>query len=123
MKEFLRPVEPHEDLGGAQIYGLEEYENWDSERLSPEGRIKKALEIGKQYGQINGEDHKTWVIDQMIRALTGSPVAIFRNFSAHPTPILVAGLGESDEYKQFVSEHNKGEDGPNTYSWSKGIAP
>lgn len=33
--------------------------------------IEKALEIAFQYGQIDGDHHKTWVIDQMVRILTG----------------------------------------------------
>lgn len=34
-----------------------------------EDRIKKALSIAWQYGQIDGSHHKMWVIDQMVRAL------------------------------------------------------
>ena len=34
-------------------------------------RIRTAIAIGMNYGQIDGSHHKTWVIDQMIRALSG----------------------------------------------------
>lgn len=33
-------------------------------------RIAAALEIAARYSQIEGGHHKTWVIDQMVRALT-----------------------------------------------------
>lgn len=61
--------------------------------------MKAALEIALQYGQIDGEHHKTWVIDQMVRALTG------------------------DGYERWVKEARDGEDGPYTYDWDKGIPP
>jgi hypothetical protein len=59
----------------------------------------KALELARRYGQIDGEHHKTWVIDQMCRALLG------------------------DEYATFVKEAKAGADGPDTYDWDEGIAP
>lgn len=34
-------------------------------------RIDEALIVAADYGQYDGAHHKTWVIDQMIRALTG----------------------------------------------------
>lgn len=34
-------------------------------------RIQEALEILIQYGQVDGAHHKTWVIDQAVRALAG----------------------------------------------------
>lgn len=52
-----------------------------------------------RYGGIDGEHHKTWVIDQMVRALTGT------------------------DYANWVQESKVGEDGPNTYTWDEGIAP
>ncbi len=62
-------------------------------------RIDTALDYAKRYSQIDGAHHKAWVIDQMVRALTGR------------------------HYEQFVAEHNDGEDGPDTYGWDEGIAP
>ena len=32
-------------------------------------KIDKALAIAIKYGGFDGDDHKTWVIDQMVRAL------------------------------------------------------
>ena len=36
-----------------------------------EEAIYLALDTAQQYGQIDGAHHKAWVIDQMVRALTG----------------------------------------------------
>lgn len=62
-------------------------------------RIAKALGLALQYGQIDGAHHKTWVIDQMVRALTG------------------------DQYASVIKDNCDGEDGPDTYEWDTGIAP
>lgn len=61
-------------------------------------KIAKALEMA-EYGGIDGSHHKMWVIDQMVRALTG------------------------EAYPAWVAEFKDGEDGPETYSWDEGIAP
>jgi hypothetical protein len=62
-------------------------------------RIKAALDVIERYGTIDGEHHKTWVIDQVARALTG------------------------DGYDEWVVKLRDGEDGPETYDWDTGIAP
>ncbi len=59
----------------------------------------KALRIAELYGQIEGEHHKIWVIDQMVRAMTG------------------------DDYEAFVAAVCDGDCGPDTYTWDTGIAP
>jgi hypothetical protein len=62
-------------------------------------KIDNALSIAAECGQYDGYHHKTWVIDQMVRALTG------------------------DNYNLWVQDHKDGEDGPETYDWDTGIAP
>ena len=62
-------------------------------------KIKKALAIARDLGGIDGGHHKMWVIDQMIRVLTG------------------------DDYNKWVEDYCDGEDGPDTYEWDEGIAP
>lgn len=64
-----------------------------------ERNIIKALEIAGRYGGFDGEHHKSWVIDQMVRELTGS------------------------QYNDWIAKVCEGEDGPNTYVWDEGIAP
>lgn len=73
-------------------------------------KIADALSFAYRYGQIDGEHHKTWVIDQMVRALLGEPT----ESGPFDTPTT---------YAQFVRRHNDGEDGPDTYAWDEGIAP
>ena len=64
-----------------------------------EGENKKALETIEHYGGIGGDHHRCWVIDQVVRAITG------------------------DDYEDWVAEMKDGEEGPNTYGWDEGIAP
>lgn len=63
-------------------------------------RIKEALSLAWQYGQIDGAHHKTWVIDQMVRALCGS----------------------DEEYRKWVEVYET-PDGEDYYEWDTGIAP
>jgi hypothetical protein len=58
-----------------------------------------ALALIEEFGGIDGYHHSAWVIDQVVRRLTGSG------------------------YEHWVSAMNDGEDGPNTYAWEVGIAP
>lgn len=58
-----------------------------------------AVEVAVRYGGIDGDHHKAWVIDQMVRVLVGG------------------------EYEKLVAAAKCGENGPNTYSWDVGIAP
>jgi hypothetical protein len=62
-------------------------------------KIRQAIEIAVQYGGVDGDHHKAWVIDQMVRTLAGS------------------------EYDRVVADACSGEDGPDTYSWEVGIPP
>jgi len=61
--------------------------------------IDGALAVARKYGGIDGAHHKAWVIDQMVRALTGN------------------------EYETWVREAKAGENGPETYDWDEGVAP
>jgi len=62
-------------------------------------RIEQAIELALYYGGYDGADHKAWVIDQMLRVLTGA------------------------RYERVITDYCAGEDGPETYSWDTGIAP
>jgi len=61
-------------------------------------RITEALDLAEA-GSFDGAHHKMWVIDQMVRALTG------------------------EGYDKWVEDFCAGEDGPDTYEWDTGIAP
>jgi hypothetical protein len=69
-------------------------------QTDPQARIEKALYLADHYGGIDGAHHKMWVIDQMVRALTGPSYPLWR-------------------------EHHCRPDGPdeNEYAWDDGIAP
>lgn len=62
-------------------------------------QAERAIELAVRYGQIDGDHHKAWVIDQMVRILAG------------------------EAYPKIVAEACAGEDGPDTYGWDVGIAP
>lgn len=88
-------------------------ENWNYRHANAElarlraelGQAKaateRALELAVQYGGIDGDHHKAWVIDQMVRAL----------------------LVTEPVYAQFVKDACDGEDGPDTYEWDTGVIP
>lgn len=59
----------------------------------------KAIGVAVKSGGFEEAHHKDWVIDQMVRSLSG------------------------DNYNKIVQEACSGEDGPNTYVWNKGVAP
>lgn len=52
-----------------------------------------------EYGGIDGDHHKQWLLDQIVRTLT------------------------RDDYQKWITEFEAGEDGPKTYEWDVGIAP
>jgi len=92
--------------------------------INSEAKIAKALAITKKSAGVGGEDHKTWVIDQMVRALLGCPM-IEDEATNYETKKIYKFVrqGESDLYLEWVKDYEKGEDGPKTYEWDEGIAP
>lgn len=85
--------------------------------------IQKALDVIIRYGGVDGAHHKAWVIDQIVRVLTGCPEHERHLKNAKGTKFVVHTLGESEEYKKFVREMRDGEHGPDTYDWDIGIPP
>lgn len=58
-------------------------------------RIDEAIALAVNQGQLPGEDHKTWVIDQMVRTLAAGE---YRGIvEAYNTPVDPAVALESDE--------------------------
>lgn len=66
-----------------------------------EERIQKALKIAWMYGQIGGEHHKMWVIDQMVRAF----------------------CKDEEEYKEWVIAYETPITEDDYFEWDMGIAP
>jgi hypothetical protein len=86
-------------------------------------RITAALEVAVRYGGIDGAHHKTWVIDQMVRSLTGCPLVKGTATDVRGELYEYEELGESEEYLKLVADARSGEDGPETYDWDIGITP
>lgn len=83
-----------------------------NERIAVE-RIVKALGFAGN-GVYDGAHHKNWVIDQMVRALTGCPMEERTATDVHGQPYLFVTQGENETYLRFVHD-NPG--------WDEGIAP
>lgn len=65
-------------------------------------KLKKQKDAALEHAEFGGTDgahHKAWVIDQIVRALTG------------------------DGYAAWVADMRAGQDGPETYDWDEGIPP
>jgi len=62
-------------------------------------QIEKALNVIFQYGGIDGAHHKQWVLDQVVRYLTG------------------------DDYDRWTANYRTDEDGDFIDEWDTGIAP
>ena len=86
-------------------------------------RIEKAIGLAVRHGGTDGAHHKAWVIDQMVRALTGCPMETATAIDCNGKPYAYQRQGESDEYRALVARAQDGEDGPQTYEWEVGIAP
>jgi len=60
---------------------------------------QEVLDFIFEWSGYDGGHHKQWVLDQIVRILTG------------------------DKYKEWVDKYQDGEEGPNTYEWDIGVAP
>lgn len=85
--------------------------------------VSKALAVAMQYGSIDGDHHKAWVIDQMVRALTDCPVVTKQALDCNRKPYSYKALGESEAYMEWVEAACDGDEGPNTYTWTIGTPP
>lgn len=70
-----------------------------AEPLDAIQRRDAALNLAHRFGGFEKAHNKAWVIDQMVRILSG------------------------DEYEAWVTAQKAGEDGPDTYRWDNGICP
>ena len=84
-------------------------------------KIKKAIGIIYSYGAIDGEHHKTWVIDQVLRALTGCPDIKEESVDSNGKPYTYVSQGKNKKYIELTSFHD--ESGDMVDVWDEGIAP
>lgn len=87
------------ELNPALQHLIQAYKEQQAELEKKDKIINKALEIAFQYAQIDGDHHKAWVIDQIVRRLTG------------------------EGYKEWVEHYEYDEETGDEYTWSEGIAP
>ena len=65
---------------GTQSYGRETEASFEPEPSALDqlkGRVDKAIDIAVCYGQIDGDHHRAWAIDQMVQALAGDRYGAF----------------------------------------------
>lgn len=78
-----------------------------------EDRSKAALAF-LQGGVPDGDHHKAWIIDQLVRILTGCPIIEGEAEDSLGVPYTYSAIGENEEYRSFLAEYEEGEDGPHT---------
>lgn len=86
-------------------------------------RVDSALCFLVTYAQIDGDHHKMWVLDQVLRSLLGCPLESVTALDVNGKTYSYERQGESTEYKAFVVDACAGVDGPNTYEWDTGTPP
>ena len=75
--------------------------------------VAGALKTASEFAYIDGDHHKMWVIDQMVRSLTGCPLETRTANDYKGRPYSYEALGESDAYREFIGDGH----------WDTGIAP
>ena len=85
-----------------------------------------ALFYIKKYGGIDGAHHKDWVLDQVVRLLTGAVPKFSLRKWANGQEELTFDESEmtTPEYEAFVLEYeDRDENGEVQYEYNTGIAP
>ena len=83
----------------------------DPAGIAPEQRIANALDYAS-HACTDGGHHKMWVIDQMVRALTGCPMVEKPGADVDGVPCTYEAQGESQEYREWIGA-----------GWDEGTAP
>lgn len=77
------------------------------------------------YGQIDGEHHKAWVLDQVVRILNGAPIVDLREarWDDGNTEIRFS-IGTCEQYQNWVLQYQQPDDaGEPEYTYNTGVAP
>jgi len=88
-----------------------------------QNRNEKALKYAERFGSVQGDHHRAWVIDQMVRALLGCPMKERKLIGVNGKVYISTSQGESAEYQAWVLAITTGEDGTDTYVWDTGVQP
>lgn len=88
------------------------------------GPVEWAMYFIERYGGIDGEHHKAWVLDQVARALKGTPVVIEQaRWEGGLEEYRIVTGKPSEGYRAWVAEMKNGDEGPDTYDYEEGTAP
>lgn len=102
-KAFKELIDNLEIVEKLTPYGRKAIKYWvnklQRENEEKDEQIEQALKIAFCYGQTDGDHHKAWVIDQMVRNLTG------------------------EKYDKWINDYIYDEETGDSYTWDKGIAP
>jgi len=96
--------------------------------------IAEALSLILSFGQIDGDHHKTWAIDQVVRKLAGEKYQDFVDFYevgdiegmdlSDPAAVAKAHqIGSGDYYSDDFTQEEIQRVEAGYYSWDDGIAP
>jgi len=95
--------------------------------MTKQEKIKEALSVIMSRGGVDGEHHKQWVLDQVVRVLTDCPVTVKTKILTSGVPFDYEVLGESKQYKAWLEEYRGAWDDENEEyefgEWDEGIAP
>jgi len=83
-----------------------------------------AMYFLETWGSIDGAHHKDWVLDQIARAMKGTPIIIKEAKWSSGLKEYRINTGEpTQQYHDWVAEICKGEDGGMTYDYEEGSPP
>lgn len=85
-----------------------------------------AVHFALRHGQHDGDEHKAWAIDQMVRVLLGTPVIVKKARWSDGTEEWRTDLGKPSKlYRNTIQdfEYPDGPDAEQVYEYHRGIAP
>jgi hypothetical protein len=83
-----------------------------------------AMYFVEKYGQIDGEEHKAWVLDVIAQIHKGASVIIkVAKWDNGHEEFRVSLSEPTEKYNNWVIDMMSGEGGENTYSYDTGTAP
>lgn len=94
---------------------------WNTRNRDP--RIDDALDMILHHGGYDGGHHKHWVLDQVVRILTGCQPVPREAIDVNGKTYSYLALGESEGYLEWVKSYCQGPDGPDDYEWDTGVPP
>ena len=91
--------------------------------LNDSEKVAAALDFVAEYGLIEGEEHRKWVLDQVVRVLTGCPATKQVFVDSEDRERIVRSLGESEAYQEFVVQQVVSDEGVPILMWDTGVEP